>query len=114
MGQEYDPSVAGAVAEKVMSSVPPGHSAFSAPGGEIAWMKGGSGGTSNVTVQSAAEQVPAVVVVATSVEGSTVNPAGISTCPLFAASVELLRLLSAIVYVRAPPGTTSAGVMSVV
>src|SRR5262245_18807921 len=105
----YAFSAAGAVAANVIWSVPPGQSSLAAPGGATAWIAAGA--ASSVTVQAAAEQLPTPVVVATSVAASTANPAGTTTCPLFAAAVEVGRFPRAIVYVAPEPGPTATGAM---
>ena len=102
-------SVCGAVAANLIRSVPPGHSSLAAPGGATAWIA--TGAASSVTVQVAAEQLPAAVVVAPSVAASTANPAGTTTCPLFAAELELGWLPRAIVYVPPELGATAPGVI---
>jgi hypothetical protein len=57
----------------------------------------------------AVEQLPAALVVAARLPASTVKPAGTTTWPLFAATLEAFRLVNAIVYVAFAPGTTAAG-----
>ena len=102
----YDCSAVGALAANLIRSVAPGHSSLAGPGGATAWIAIGE--PSSVTAQSAVEQLPAAVVVAARVPASTVKPAGTTTWPLFAA-VDVLRLVSVIVYVAFAPGMTAVG-----
>ena len=103
----YVCSAVGALAANLIRSVAPGHSSLAGPGGATAWIAMGE--PSSVTVQSAVEQLPEPLVVAVRVPASTVNPAGTTTWPLFAAALDALRLVTAIVYVALAFGTTAGG-----
>ena len=73
----YFPSAAGAVALNVSFRFPPGHSSLAAAGGATASIVEVAAVV--VTVQEAAEQLPAFEVAAVRVAASRTNPAGAVT-----------------------------------
>ncbi len=77
----YVPSLEGAVAPKLIVSLAPGQSSPAASGAAASIVDVSA---FSATAHVAAEQPSAAVVVAATEVGSTTNPAGTTTCALFA------------------------------